>query len=185
MAKNDDSWAPTTEHVRAAGLGLSVGGVVAQSIAAYQQGLGNELAYGAQSDVLRTNAGLKEYQARHALARGARTQNNIWQKGASLKSDQIASMAARGLDITQGSPLSILSDTEFFTNANAAEAGDQAANEAWALRVQASGDEANADLMSARAHAERPGRDAGTTLLTGLGKVAASWYSDPTRTIAA
>lgn len=178
-----ESWAPSASVLGDVGLGLNLGGVVAQSIAAYKTGQATKKAYTFQSGVAKANAQLDEYQAENALERGAITKNNIWQKGAQQVGTQQAEMAARGLDISQGSPLDIMTATQFFTNANAAQAGDQAANEAWALRMAAATQTSNAQMLQDRADVENPGQAAGTTLLTGLGKVAASWYSDASRNV--
>jgi hypothetical protein len=57
------------------------------------------------------NAKFAEKRARDALERGKEEENRIRQEGALLKGNQVAGMAAAGLDLSFGSPMDILIDT--------------------------------------------------------------------------
>lgn len=158
------------------GAGMQAVGAGVGAVGAYNQSLGNRYAYDYQSQIARNNAGVAEWQAQDALTRGEATAANHLLKTANLRSTQTAGLAARGIDIGEGSPLNILADTTFMGERDAGTIRDNAAKEAWGLRVQAANFRSNAEFLSARARAERPWLAAGTTLLTGGSSASSSWY---------
>src|SRR5689334_16302266 len=99
------------ETIGNVGTGLQIGGVVGQTVGAYQKSQGDKIAYEYQSKLARNNAQLAEWQAHDAITRGQVAENNQRQKTAQLAGTQRAIMAARGLSLDEGSPLNILSDT--------------------------------------------------------------------------
>lgn len=142
--------------------GLQVAGAVSGAFGSYQQ------AKSAQA-VAANNAKLAEWQAQDAITRGQRSEQAQRMKVAQLKGSQRASMAARGLDLGEGSALSILQDTDYMGEVDATTIRDNATREAWAYRNQAAQYKSQADSMS-------PFGSAFGTLLTGAGSVADSWY---------
>lgn len=165
------------ETIALAGLGLSAAGAVTGAMGAYNKSKSDKAAYNYQAAVQRNNAQLAEWQAQDALSRGQQVENQQRHKTAQLKGTQRALMAARGIDLNEGSALNILTDTDFMGDIDALVIRDNAAREAWGFRQNAQGARDDASLLSSRADAESPGFAATSSLLGSAGSVASSWYN--------
>lgn len=152
-------------------------GMGVQAYGAYSNSKASKAAYGAQAQVNHNNAQIAEWQAEDALARGDQAASRVRTKYDQLKGTQRATMSANGVDLGTGSALSILSDTDYYGQVDANTTLDNAKREAWALRNQAAGYTAEANLMQSRSDAESPMLAAGTSLLTSASRVAGSWYT--------
>lgn len=155
----------------------SVAGVGMSAIGAYSNSRNTKAAMGAQAQVNRNNAQIAQWQAEDAIRRGDRDAMKVRTRANRVKGAQRAAFGANGVDMSTGSALQILSDTEYFGELDAGTVKDNAAKEAWALRNQAMGFNADADLLRSRADAEKPLMAAGTSLLTSASKVSAQWGS--------
>lgn len=163
------SGAISMSSVAMLGVGMSAAG-------AYNNSRNAKAAYGAQAQVGRNNAQIAGWQAEDALKRGDKDAMRVKTRANRLKGAQRAGFGANGVDMSTGSALQILSDTEYFGELDAGTVKDNAAKEAWALRNQAMGFTAEAGLMQGRADSESPALVAGTSLLTSAGSVASQWY---------
>lgn len=123
------------------------------------------------------NAALARQQARYALAAGQGAEQDVLSKGRALMGDQRATMAANGVDLTEGSPLDILVGTEAATQRDAARTRGNAAREAWADEVQAVNYENRAKAARAGAAQFSPSSAFTTSLLTNGLQYASRWYS--------
>lgn len=159
------------------GTGLQIGGVINSTLGAYKKSEGEQQAYQFQSKVASNNAAIADMQAKDAMLRGATAVQNVKQRTANLKSTQTASLASRNIDLGEGSPLNILTSTDVMGERDALIVQDNANKEVWGLQNQAANFRDNAALLDWRGNQTSPMGDAATTLLTGAGKVAASWYS--------
>jgi len=151
-------------------------GVGLQAYGAYQKSAATKTAYDMQAQVEQSNAAYAEQQARDALDRGQEAVRNKRLETRQLKGTQRATLAANGVDLSQGSALNILTDTDLMGAHDAEVLRMNAAREAYGHEVQAGNDRANAALYGYRSSAENPALAAGTTLLTGAGSVAKQWY---------
>lgn len=165
------------ETMGSIGTGLQVAGVIGSTIGAYKKSSGEQQGYQFQSAVARKNATIADMQAKDAMLRGAKDEQNVRMRTAQIAGTQRASLAARGIDIGEGSPLNILTDTSFMGERDALTARDNAAKEVWGYQTQAQNMRDNADLLDWRGNQISPTGDAVATLLTGGGKVASSWYA--------
>lgn len=154
----------------------SIAGLGMSAISAYNQSKASKAAYEYQAAVANNNATLDEYKARDAIMRGQSAEIAQRMKTAGLKGTQRASLAARGLDLGEGSASDILTSTDMMGETDALTIRDNASREAWGYRVRRDGTTADAGMYGSRASAERPGMAAATSLLTGAGKVAGGWY---------
>lgn len=166
-----------TDTIGNIGTGVQAAGVIASTVGAYNKSESDANAYEYQSKIASNNAMLAEWQASDATRRGATTANLVRQKGAKIKGMQTAEFAARGVDLGIGSPLNILTDTDFNTGVDVATASDNTSKEVYALQMQAANYRSNAGLLKQRADDENPLLAAGGTLLTGAASVASGWYS--------
>lgn len=144
-----------------------IGGVSAYSAAETRK---DQAQY--QSAVASNNAKVAEWQAADAKERGDRAAADTRRKYAALQGTQRASLAARGLDISEGSANAILTDTDFFGAYDQNVTRANAEREAWGHRVRASNFGGDAAAYSASADAENP-------LLSGALAGASSYFSSP------
>ena len=147
------------------------------AIAAYTTIAGTALAAYSTYDSARTQKQVAEHnglvsrlQADDARRRGEEARTTARQKGSVLQGSQRASLAARGLDMTEGTPSDILGQSDFFTQADEALARTNGRREAWAHEAQARNFDAQADGIN-------PGLSMAATLLGGSGQVADRWYA--------
>lgn len=109
-----------------------------------------------QAQVAGANAQTSEALAVDAIARGNVAANDVRRKGDQLMGRQRAVMAGRNIDLTQGSALSILQDTDYFTQADVATVKSNAAREAWGYRVQKTNYQNQAIFAQSRADQINP-----------------------------
>jgi hypothetical protein len=159
-----------------AGMMIQVAGMAASTYGAYQKSKATRSAYEYQAAVNQNNATLAEWQAQDALQRGARSEQTQRLKTAQLRGTQRARLAANGVALDEGSPLALLQDTDYMGELDANTIRDNAGKEAWGARIQGGNYSRDASMLSDRADAESPWGAAGSTLLTGAGSVADSWY---------
>lgn len=158
-------------------LGMQLVGGAVGARGAYAKSKADKAAYGYQADVMDTNATIEHEASKDALRRGQTSVVNSELKTRQLKGEQTARMAANGVDLSTGSPLNILTDTDFMGANDATVLAMNAAKEAWGHDVRAMNDTSNAEMLRRRAGMESPGMAAGTSLLTTGGQVASRWYS--------
>ena len=158
--------------------GMQIAGTVAGAYGAYNQSKAAKKSGEVQAAVARNNAAYSESQARDAIRRGQVSENEVRRRTAQLEGSQRARLAANGIDLGEGSALNILLDTEYFGENDALNVRDNASREATALRQQSSNQQSSADLLQARADSENPTAAATSSLLTGAGQVADSWYKN-------
>ncbi len=115
------------------------------------------------------NAQEAEFAAKNALLRGEEDARDLRRRGSLVEGNQRATFAARGLDLTAGTPKDAIEQTRFFTDQDMATARSNAATEAATYRRQGS------RFQSAAANIN-PSRTGGLSLVSNLATVAARWY---------
>ena len=153
-----------------AGVGLSAYGMYQQSKAA--KDMAN---YNAQ--VADNNAKTAEIQAQDALKRGDEEANAVRRNADMLKGSQRASMAAKGLDLAEGTAAELQDQTDFFSLVDQQTARSNAAKQAWGIRAQGGNYSSEAVAQRATAGSISPGMAGATSLLSGAGQVAGRWYN--------
>lgn len=153
------------------GMFTSVKGAVDQSQA-------KKDAYAEQAEMARQNKVLADMQAKDALERGVFTGQAHRRKVDQFKGNQIASMAARGLDLGGGSAADVLASTDIMAEYDAKTINDNAKKEAEGYRMMGKNYQANASLLNNRAGRENPLFSGASSLLTNASKVSDYWYGD-------
>ena len=151
------------------GLGLSAFGSVQQSKAtkdAYNQG----------AEVERQNKVLAEMQAQDAIERGVLAGQSHRRQVGQLKGSQIASMAARGLDLGEGTAADVLASTDIMAEYDEKMIQANAQKEAEGFRMMGKNYAGNAALLMGRAGRENPLLSGVSSLLTNADKVSEYWY---------
>lgn len=158
-------------------LGIQGAGTIMSTAAAYTKSKADKAAYEIQANTADANAALDTAKSADAKYRGEVAVQNARFKARQLEGQQRAGLAASGVSLESGSPLAILEGTEVMGARDSQIIRDNALKEAWGYDVAAVNERNNARFLRYRAGAERPGLDAATTLLTGVGSVASSWYN--------
>lgn len=170
-----DTIAPQT--VGQAGMGLNVAGSVMSVIGAFAGAQSQRSALAFQADMARINQAIAESNARGALMVGQREVQRSRLATAQLKSTQEAGMAANGIDIGEGSAARVRTSTDFMGEVDANTIAANAIRAAFGYRTQATNFGIDATMKDASASAVSPVMAAGSSLLTGAGRVASSWYA--------
>jgi len=124
---------------------LALGAPTLLAIAGTAVGVGGSLYSGAaqieqhkyQAGIARNNATAARNQAADAEERGKQEELRKWREVSAMKSAQIASFAANGLDTTFGSPLDVVTDTAIFGGMDAWQIRENAAREATGYMISA------------------------------------------------
>lgn len=127
-----------------------------------------------QADLAEHNARMAEMGARQALFAGQRHAAARSLQAGQLLSAQKAAQAASGVDLSVGSAAEVRAGTELFKEADVNQIEANALMQAWGYRTQAADYRAQAGM--AKSSAPSPALAAASTLLTGAGSVADSWY---------
>lgn len=112
------------------------------------------------------SAKLQELQAQSALLTGEREEQGVRLQTAQLKSRQTATMAARGLDLGEGTPLAVLTSTDLMGEHTAIGIQQQALLAALGHRTQAANAATEADVKRLQASMVEAGSRLDTTLAT-------------------
>jgi len=150
------------------GLGLGVKG-------AYDQSQARKDALEQQAEIARQNKVLADMQAKDALERGALAKQGHRRQVNQIRGNQIASMAARGLDLGGGTAADVLASTDIMAQYDSKTIGDNAEKEAEGFRMMGKNYLANSSLLSMRAGRENPLLSGATSLLTNADKVSEYW----------
>lgn len=161
------TWAPVA---------LAAVGTAMQAYSAYSTSATNKAAYNYQAAVSRNNAMIAEWNAKDVARRGEQDLIDHQRKTAALMGNQRATFAGRGIDMSEGSALNILSDTEYLSKQDELTLKDNTAKAVWQAKMQAYNEGSNAELLQMRSDAENPLFSGGASLLTGAGTVADRWY---------
>lgn len=127
-----------------------------------------------QSRIADSNARLSELGAQAALLQGQYQEMTSRLATANLKSTQRAGFAANGVDLGEGSSARTLTSTDVLGEVDANTIRANAVRSAFGYRTQALNYSNDAMLRRAGPGGLQAGA---TTLLTGAGQVASSWYT--------
>lgn len=152
-------------------------GAVVSTVGAIQQAQAAQDQANYNAAVAENNAKIAEYQAQDAQQRGELEAQRVQREAAQVRGAQRATLAARGLSLGEGTPLSLLEQTEYFGAVDVATARTNAAKEAWANRMQKTNFETEAMSQRATASSINPLMAGASTLLSSSGKVADKWYN--------
>jgi len=163
-------------------LAVSAVGAGMTAVSAYNNSQAQKSSLLYQGAVAENNAKTIEYQAQDVERRGQQDLINARRENDRLKGAQRATMAARGLDLTEGTPATLLQDTDYFGAVDQANIKNTTAKNAWATRVGAQNSASDATMLNNKAGSISPGMAATTSLMTSAGSVASSWYKTSAKT---
>lgn len=166
-----------TGTIARAGMGANIAGVGLSAIGSMNASRATRDAANYNAQVAENNAQLIEWRRQSVIERGQKAVAAQGLRTRRLAGSQRASLAARGIDLSSGGALDILTDTAYMGEIDANQLKDNAAMEAWALRQEGRDSIDRARMLRSRAAAESPVTAGFTTLLTGAGKVADKWMT--------
>lgn len=135
--------------------GLSMVGAASQANAQREQGEYQRMQ-------ANENARMMELQAEDAVKRGDQAASGVRKNAIKTRADQRAAMAANGINMDEGSALSLQEETQAMGEEDVRTVKNNAWREAWGLRTQAQNTRASGGM------AESAGKNAASmTLLTG------------------
>lgn len=155
---------------------LSLAGAGMSAVGAYNTAKGQRQALEYQGQVNDRNAKVAEFQAQDAEARGQKESQIARQRASAMQGAQRASLAARGLDLSTGTPLSLMQDTEYFGAVDQATIKDNTAKEAWSIRARKDDYTATAAMQRTGAGNINPGLSLATSLVNSGASVSSAWY---------
>lgn len=154
----------------------TVASLAATGYGMYQQSKSQKAMANYNAQVAENNSKTAEAQALDAERRGDEDANAVRRNADMLKGSQRASMAAKGLDLAQGTAAELQDQTDFFSLTDQTTARDNADKEAWSIRVGGNNYRNEAAMQRATAKSINPMMAAGTSMLAGAGQVAGRWY---------
>lgn len=157
-------------------LAIAAVGAMSSSQAASKQAAATQLSEDQQAQVQANNATIANWDASSAITNGQQQAQQSMQNTGSLVSTQRATMAANGVDVTQGTPTNIIASTKYQGAIDANTIQANAARQAWGYANQAQTATNNSQMLSYGASQVNPTQAGQTTLLGGAGQVASSWY---------
>lgn len=152
-------------------------GVGMSTVGAFTSAAAQQSSLRSQARIAEINAQLADAGARAELFASERAQNAIKLRGAQTKAAQTAGYAAHGIDVGSQTAVNVATSTDYITEVDANTARANGIQAAWGRRIEASNYRANARSLRASASGISPLMSAATTLISGAGQVAQSWYS--------
>lgn len=148
----------------------------AMTVSSYYSAQANKEALNLQASIADINAQTAESQAQATLAAGTRQVVQTRLRTGQLKSSQRAAMAANGVDLGEGSALTVQTSTDVMGEIDANTVKANAVRAAWGYRTEATNYSNQALMARSSASAISPVSSAVTSLLGGATQVATSWY---------
>ena len=157
-------------------LGMQAAGAVSGAIGGFYSAkmTKNQLAF--EADMSRINARIAELGARSAFERGQKEVASLTMQAGQLKSRQRAAMAANGIDLGEGNAAEIQASTDLMREIDKQTIEANAVRSAWGYRTEAANLQSSALMKEGSAAGISPLMAGASSLLTGAGQVASSWY---------
>lgn len=159
----------------------TVAGATLTAYGAYQQAQGQKSQAKYNAAVQENNARVAEFKAEDAQDRAQTDAENVGRQQAAVRGKQRAQLAANGLDLSSGTPLSVQEQTDYYGLKDQKTATDNGAREAWGLRSQRDSYSAESQMQRNTAKSISPFGALATSLLGSSGKIADRWLvNNPT-----
>lgn len=154
-----------------------IGATAMSAAGSYFSSKTSKLALESQARIADVNARLAELSAQTTLLQGQREEQNARLKTGALKSAQRVGLAANGLDLGSATAANVLTTTDVMGEVDANTIAANAVRAAWGYRTQGVNSQNEAIMKRATASGIDPAGSAVSSLLSGAGQVAGSWYS--------
>jgi hypothetical protein len=149
---------------------LGLAGGATKAVGAYQSSQGQKASLDYQASVASNNAIIAQDNGQIAVG-------NQELKATQIKSQQVANMAANGVDLGTGSARDVLKSTDMMTQRDADQIQTNALREAWGYTTQAADDTSNAKALRSMSDSVNPFSSAVTSMLGTATQVAPAMIS--------
>lgn len=156
-------------------LALAVASAATSAYGAYNQAKGQQQALNYQAQVAEVNAKRAEFAAQDAEERGQKEKQIARQRASAMMGAQRASLAARGMDLTGGSAMDLLEDTEYLGAVEQETIENNTRKEAWRIRNQRDDYRSSAAANASAARNISPGLSLATSLVNSGASVSSAW----------
>lgn len=157
---------------------LAVFQVLFAAYSAYQTAQASEDAAEYNAAVARNNETMANHEKAAEAERGVQAELDQRRQTRLFKGAQITSMAAAGLDLSEGSAADILAGTDYMGEVDALRIRDDSARKQWAIGEKAKGFAAESAMESAKAKSINPALAAGGSILMGASKVSDAYKAN-------
>lgn len=162
--------------IGALSLGLQTAGVVSGAIGGFYSAKMTKQQLAFESAMAEINGRVAELGAQQELLNGQKAVGALTLQAGQLKSRQRASMAANLVDLGEGNAAEIQASTDLMKAIDVNTLEANAVRSAWGFRTQGANYQSEAIAKRGTASGISPFMAGASSLLTGAGQVASSWY---------
>ena len=157
-------------------LGMQAFGAVSGAIGSFYSAKSTKSSLQFQAAMADINARLSETSARQELLNGQQQVGALTLQAGHLKARQRVSQAANIVDLGEGSAAEVRASADLMKEIDRNTIEANAVRSAWGYRTQGANYQAEAAMKRGTARGVSPFAAGATSLLTGAGQVASSWY---------
>ena len=153
-------------------LGLSGAGGIIGAVGAYDSASAQKTQLAYEANIAASNAALAHYQAQQTQVIADQQTAQQEMKTSQTFSSQRTSMAANGVDLSQGSANEVLASTKYMGAVDAMTIQDNATRQAQAFNTEATNYSTESTMDTSASNSINPNMAAGSSLLTGAASLA-------------
>ncbi|MHB1371978.1 MAG: virion core protein, T7 gp14 family [Pseudomonadaceae bacterium] len=157
-------------------LGMQAAGAVSGAIGSFYSAKSTKRQLQFEAAMADINARISELGARSALDQGQKEIASLTMQAGRLKSSQRAAMAANGVDLGEGNAAELQASTDIMKEIDKNTLEANAVKNAWGYRTQGANYQSEAMMKRGTAGGISPLMAGASSMLTGAGQVASSWY---------
>jgi len=154
----------------------STAGAISSGVGAFYSAKAAKAQFGLDAELSKINARLADQASRDALLKGEQAYGRSRLRTAATKGSQRAAMGANGVDMTFGTPLTLLTATDLVGEQDADTIKANAMREAMGYKIDASNARGRAAAAKASASGISAFGSAFTSLMSNAGTVARGWF---------
>ncbi|MHB0973141.1 MAG: virion core protein, T7 gp14 family [Thiobacillus sp.] len=158
-------------------LGMQAAGAVSGAIGGFYAAKSTKRQLQFDAAMADINARISELGAQQELLNGQQQVGALTLQAGQLKSRQRASMAANGIDLGEGNAAELQASTDIMKAIDKNTLEANAVRSAWGLRTQGANYQSEAITKRGTAAGISPFMAGASSMLTGAGQVASSWYA--------
>jgi len=166
-----------TKDLGTIGLYTQAAGALGSAVGNYYNAGAQKSTFATQAELARINSEVAELGRQSTLDQGVRQASRVKMRGSKIKSQQRASQAAAGVDLNVGSARELRVSTDLMKEVDANEIMRGALMKSFGYDWQRESMLNQSRMAAIASDNVSPTRAAFSSLLTGAGKVGASWYA--------
>ena len=165
-----------TKDLGTLGMYAQGAGALSGAVGNYYNAQAQKNTFATQAELARINSEVAELGRQSTLEQGTRAASRVKMRGSKIKSQQRASQAASGIDLNVGSAKELRVSTDIMKEADADEIMRSSLFKSFGYDWQRESMLNQSRMAAIASDSVSPTRAAVSSLITGAGKVGASWY---------